>query len=100
MRVTHVVHRETSEAVRVMQGYGVGAGAVTRKREGDVPLRQLVREELWVHGLQPILRQAKVGQWAGARATTMRSLGLLQGWRRARRYAVVDGHLAPRDDLP
>jgi GT2 family glycosyltransferase len=97
MAVTHVVHRETAEAIRVMKGYGVGAGAVTRKRVGDVPLRQLLQEELWVHGLQPTLRQAKAREWPGAQATAVRTVGMLQGWWRARRLRVVEGHLVPRD---
>jgi GT2 family glycosyltransferase len=96
MAVTHVVHRDTSAAISVMRGYGVGAGAVARKRVGDVGLRRVVTDELWLHGALPAMRHVRHARWAWARATLLRMLGVVRGWSGAARMKVVDGHLQPR----
>lgn len=96
MAVTHVVHRDTAAATRVMGAYGRGAGAVARKRVGEVGVRRIARDELWLHGALPLLRHVRHGRWVQARAVLLRLLGFLRGWWGARRLAVVEGHLTPR----
>ena len=95
MAVTHVVHRDTAAAIRVMHGYGLGAGAVARKRLPDVGRRRALVDELWLFGALPTLRHLRHGRWAQARATVQRTRGFWQGWRAAGRMRVVDGHLIP-----
>jgi glycosyltransferase involved in cell wall biosynthesis len=95
MAVSHVVHRDLAAATRVMGGYGLGAGAVARKRVTDVGARRVLFDELWLHGALPALRHVRHGRWAWARALVLRSAGVLRGWRQAGRMKVVDGHLVP-----
>lgn len=93
MAVTHVVHRGEKEARHVMHGYGVGTGALVRKRRALGDDGPLLREELWRHGLLPALRWTKQGRYAAASGALARSGGVLRGWWATRGWEVVDGHL-------
>ncbi|MCW2779326.1 MAG: glycosyltransferase family 2 protein, partial [Frankiales bacterium] len=61
MAVTHVTWRPTTEALRTMYRYGVGAGAVSAKRGRLAGERGLVRGEVWRHGLLPAARSLRDG---------------------------------------
>jgi glycosyltransferase involved in cell wall biosynthesis len=93
MGVTHVVHRGAAEALRTMHGYGVGAGAVARKRADELGAAHVLSEELWRNGVLLTLRHLKHGRRALAWATVRRADGFVRGWRRARRLDLADGHL-------
>jgi GT2 family glycosyltransferase len=96
MAVTHVVHRDDTEARRVMVAYGVGAGVVATKRarSGDSQ-PHLVLGEVWRHGLLPAARWARSGRYAAATGALVRAAGVVRGWSSVRRWRVVDGHLVP-----
>ncbi|MCW2600415.1 MAG: glycosyltransferase family 2 protein [Frankiales bacterium] len=95
MAVTHVVHRDESQARRVMLSYGIGAGVLAWKRARLGDRRPLVRSELWRHGLLPAVRWARRGRYAAATGALVRAVGVLCGWWQVRTWSVVDGHLVP-----
>lgn len=93
MAVTHVVHRDERQARKVMQGYGVGTGALVVKRRALGDPRPLLRQELWRHGALPTYYWSKQRRFAAASGALARSVGVLQGWWTTRRWEVREGHL-------
>jgi hypothetical protein len=59
--------------------YGVGAGAVVAKRRRLADGRGLVGQELWHHGLVPLLRSLRRLQGLRAAAALSRSAGFVVG---------------------
>ncbi len=96
MAVTHVVHRDDRAAQRVMYGYGIGTGALLRKRiaYGETYWRPL-GAELWRHGLLPALRWTRERRFAAALGALIKALGVIRGAWQTRGWPVEDGHLVP-----
>lgn len=93
MAVTHVVHRDERQARTVMQGYGVGTGALLVKRRALGDPRPLLRQELWRHGALPAYHWSRQRRFAAASGALARSVGVLQGWWTTRHWEVREGHL-------
>jgi GT2 family glycosyltransferase len=95
MAVTHVVHRDDRQALRVMHGYGMGAGVVARKRSLQDEDGHLLRDELWRHGMLPAYHWGRQRRFAAAAGALGRGAGVLRGWWSTRGWVVRDGHLVP-----
>ncbi len=96
MAVTHVVHRDDRAAQRVMHGYGIGTGALLRKRLAyGEPYWGALGAELWRHGVLPALRWTRERRGAAAVGALNKALGVVRGAWLTRSWPVEDGHLVP-----
>lgn len=89
--VSHEQWRGRLPALRVMFGYGVGAGALAVKERSVSGDRSLLRQELVGRGLAQAWRDLRAGYEFGVVAGLCRTAGVVAGARRARRLSLTDG---------
>jgi glycosyltransferase involved in cell wall biosynthesis len=96
--VEHAAWRGHAEALRTGFGYGIGIGARTAKvaRLAGGRVAGPVSQQSWA-SLRQIGSAVRSGHRFGVANLTLRSVGILIGGARARRYELLDGRFVPQD---